>query len=163
LKIDAFSPPSEIDVVGVKYPVFSSHALPEIDQTLGANMKSTGEGLCLGKTVEEALYKVFEGLHEAVETGGTVYIDSDQKELKQYQTSTESSFSDWIKTSDASVYFSHEETDEMKNRRIAALEAGITVLTEAETLLAFIRSMKVNKVNPIPLTQSKSIQGVSRV
>ncbi|WP_282137643.1 carbamoyl phosphate synthase large subunit [Rossellomorea aquimaris] len=163
LKIDAFSPPSEIDVVGVKYPVFSSHALPEIDQTLGANMKSTGEGLCLGKSVEEALYKVFEGLHEAVETGGTVYIDSDQKELKQYQTSTESSFSDWIKTSDASVYFSHEETDEMKNRRIAALEAGITVLTEAETLLAFIRSMKVNKVNPIPLTQSKSIQGVSRV
>ncbi len=163
ITIDSFTPPSEIDVVGVKYPVFSSHALPEIDQILGANMKSTGEGLCLGVSVEEALFKVFEEIHEGVRRGGTLYVDSECNELKQYQTSNESSFHDWIETDNASVYFSNEETDEMKKRRMTALEAGVTVLTEAETLYAFIRSKDAKNVQPIPLAPTKSIQGVSRV
>ncbi|MCC5803351.1 carbamoyl phosphate synthase large subunit [Rossellomorea vietnamensis] len=158
LTIDAFDPPSEIKGVGVKYPVFSSHALPEIDQILGANMKSTGEGLCLGETIEEALYKVFEELHAGVEAGGTIYVDCVQ--AKQYQTAEEASFSEWIKTDHACVYFNDEETDAKK--RIAALEAGVTVITEAETLQAFMRS-KNAYVQPKPLVHSKSIQGVSRV
>ena len=160
LTIDAFDPPSEINGVGVKYPVFSSHALPEIDQILGANMKSTGEGLCLGETVEEALYKVFEELHGGVKAGGTMYVDCEQTEIKQYQTAEEASFSEWIKTDHACVYFNDEETD--AKRRIAALEAGVTVITEAETLQAFMRS-KNAYVQPKPLVHSKSIQGVSRV
>ncbi|WP_061810359.1 carbamoyl phosphate synthase large subunit [Rossellomorea vietnamensis] len=160
LTIDAFDPPSEIKGVGVKYPVFSSHALPEIDQILGANMKSTGEGLCLGETVEEALYKVFEELHGGVEAGGTMYVDCEQTEVKQYQTAEEASFSEWIQTDHACVYFNDEETD--AKRRIAALEAGVTVITEAETLQAFMRS-KNAYVQPKPLVHSKSIQGVSRV
>ena len=163
LTIGSFTPPTEIGAVGVKYPVFSSHALPEIDQTLGANMKSTGEGLCLGKTVEEALYKVFEEVHAGVESGGTLYVDSNLSEVKQYQTAKEWSFNDWIETDQACVYFSHEETDEMKGRRIAALEAGVTVITEAATLFAFIRGKNADNVQPMPLTHSKSKQGVSRV
>lgn len=160
LTIEAFDPPSVIKGVGVKYPVFSSHALPEIDQVLGANMKSTGEGLCLGETVEEALYKVFEELHGGVEAGGTMYVDCEQ--AKQYQTAQEPSFSEWIKTDHACVYFNNEETDTMKKRRIAALEAGVTVITEIETLQAFMRSKNAH-VQPKPLVHSKSIQGVSRV
>ncbi|CAN7573365.1 carbamoyl phosphate synthase large subunit [Rossellomorea sp. LjRoot5] len=160
LTIDAFDPPSEIKGVGVKYPVFSSHALPEIDQILGANMKSTGEGLCLGETVEEALYKVFEELHGGVEAGGTMYVDCEQ--AKQYQTAQEPSFSEWIKTDHACVYFNNEETDTMKKRRIAALEAGVIVITEIETLQAFMRSKNAH-VQQKPLVHSKSIQGVSRV
>ncbi|MEI2666470.1 carbamoyl phosphate synthase large subunit [Rossellomorea sp. LJF3] len=162
LTIDAFDPPPEIKGVGVKYPVFSSHALPEIDQILGANMKSTGEGLCLGETVEEALYKVFEELHGGVGAGGTMYVDCEQTEIKQYQTAEEALFSEWIQTDHACVYFNDEETDTMKKRRIAALEAGVTVITEAETLQAFMRSKNAH-VQPKPLVHSKSIQGVSRV
>ncbi|PFA68455.1 carbamoyl phosphate synthase large subunit [Bacillus sp. AFS015802] len=163
LGIDAFDPPSKIKGVGVKYPVFSSHAMPEIDQTLGANMKSTGEGLCLGDTVEEALYKVFEEVHADVEAGGTLYVDSSQTEMSQYQTAAEKAFHDWIKTDHACVYFSDEETDEGKARRIAALEAGITVMTEAETLSSFIRSKGADNVQPKSFVHNKSIQGVSRV
>ncbi|MCA1064321.1 carbamoyl phosphate synthase large subunit [Rossellomorea aquimaris] len=163
LRVNAFSLPTDLNVVGVKYPVFSSHALPEIDQTLGANMKATGEGLCLGNTVEEALYKVFEELHDRVVAGGTIYIDSDDHELSRYHTAPSTSFRDWMETSHATIYFSHEETEEWKKRRMAALEAGVTVLTEADTLRAFIRSMKADNVKPVPLTQSKSIKGVSRV
>jgi carbamoyl-phosphate synthase large subunit len=163
LRIDAFETPSKVQGVGVKYPVFSSHALPEIDQILGANMKSTGEGLCLGETVEEALYKVFEELHSGVEAGGTLYIDCDMTEVKQHQTAEEDSFSEWIETDHACVYFNNEETDTMKKRRIAALEAGVTVITEAETLYAFIRSKNPDHVQPKPLVYSKSMQGVSRV
>ncbi|MCR8848820.1 carbamoyl phosphate synthase large subunit [Rossellomorea sp. SC111] len=163
LTIDAFEPPAEVKGVGVKYPVFSSHALPEIDQILGANMKSTGEGLCLGGTVEEALYKVFEELHAGVEAGGTVYVDCEQTAVKQFQTAEEASFSEWVETEHACVYFNDEETDRMKKRRIAALEAGVTVITEAETLHAFMRSKNAEHVRPKPLVHSKSIQGVSRV
>ena len=163
LTIDAFEPPSEVKGVGVKYPVFSSHALPEIDQILGANMKSTGEGLCMGDTVEEALYKVFEELHGGVEAGGTVYVDCEQTAVKQFQTAEEASFNEWIETDHACVYFNDEETDMMKKRRIAALEAGVTVITEAETLHAFMRSKNAEHVQPKPLVHSKSIQGVSRV
>ncbi|MGG4166743.1 carbamoyl phosphate synthase large subunit [Rossellomorea vietnamensis] len=163
LTIDAFDLPAEVKGVGVKYPVFSSHALPEIDQILGANMKSTGEGLCLGRTVEEALYKVFEELHGGIEGGGTVYVDCERTAVKQYQTAEEASFSDWIETDHACVYFNDEETDSMKKRRIAALEAGVTVITEAETLHAFMRSKNAEHVRPKPLVHSKSIQGVSRV
>ncbi|WP_201716526.1 carbamoyl phosphate synthase large subunit [Rossellomorea arthrocnemi] len=163
LTIDAFEMPAKVDGVGVKYPVFSSHALPEIDQTLGANMKSTGEGLCLGETVEEALYKVFEDLHEGVNAGGTLYIDSLLTELSQYHTAQGKTFSDWIETDRACIYFSDEESGEKKKRRIAALEAGISVITEAETLFAFIRSTSAINVQPKPLVHSKSVQGVSRV
>ncbi|BCB02222.1 carbamoyl phosphate synthase large subunit [Bacillus sp. KH172YL63] len=161
--IYCFTPPTEIDLVGVKYPVFSSHALPEIDQILGANMKSTGEGLCLGETVEEALFKVFEEVHEGITAGGTIFVDSECADLKAYQTAGESSFYEWVESDHATVYYSQEETAEMKKRRMAALEAGITVLTEADTLKAFIRSADAPKVQPIPLAQSKTIQGVSRV
>ncbi|MCA1059810.1 carbamoyl phosphate synthase large subunit [Rossellomorea aquimaris] len=160
LTIHDFETPAEVDGVGVKYPVFSSHALPEIDQTLGANMKSTGEGLCLGETVEEALYKVFEDLHEGVEAGGTLYIDSNLTEISQYQTAKEETFSDWIKTDHACIYFSDEESEEWKKKRIAALEAGVTVITEAETLYAFIRSKNTDNVQPKPLVHSKTMQGV---
>ncbi|WP_226671688.1 carbamoyl phosphate synthase large subunit [Rossellomorea aquimaris] len=161
LTIDAFETPSKVDGVGVKYPVFSSHAMPEIDQTLGANMKSTGEGLCLGETVEEALYKVFEEAHEGVEAGGTIYVDSPHAEISQYQTAPDDIFGDWIETDTACIYYSDGESEVMKKRRIAALEAGIIVMTEAETLNAFIRSKSAVNVSPKPLVHSKILQGVN--
>ncbi len=43
--------------VAVKVPVFSFEKLSDVDTQLGPEMKSTGEVLGIGKTIEEALYK----------------------------------------------------------------------------------------------------------
>ncbi|MBQ9415508.1 MAG: carbamoyl-phosphate synthase large subunit [Clostridia bacterium] len=47
----------ESPYVAVKVPVFSFEKLTEVNTMLGPEMKSTGEVLGLGKTLEEALYK----------------------------------------------------------------------------------------------------------
>ena len=46
-------------MIAVKVPVFSTHKLPDVEISLGPEMKSTGEVLGIGKTYEEALYKGF--------------------------------------------------------------------------------------------------------
>ena len=43
--------------VAVKVPVFSFEKLMDVDTQLGPEMKSTGEVLGIGKTLEEAIYK----------------------------------------------------------------------------------------------------------
>ncbi|MCL2486688.1 MAG: carbamoyl-phosphate synthase large subunit, partial [Oscillospiraceae bacterium] len=45
------------DYVAVKVPVFSFEKLDNVDTQLGPEMKSTGEALGIGKTLDEALYK----------------------------------------------------------------------------------------------------------
>ncbi len=51
----------EADFVAIKVPVFSTQKLPDVEVSLGPEMRSTGEVLGIGKTVEEALYKGFVG------------------------------------------------------------------------------------------------------
>ena len=47
------------DLIAVKVPVFSMSKLAKVDVSLGPEMKSTGEVLGVGETLEEALYKGF--------------------------------------------------------------------------------------------------------
>lgn len=49
----------EPKLVSVKVPVFSMSKLSRVDVSLGPEMKSTGEVLGIGETLEEALYKGF--------------------------------------------------------------------------------------------------------
>ena len=49
----------EPDVVTVKVPVFSTQKLPNVEVSLGPEMKSTGEVLGVGRNINEALYKGF--------------------------------------------------------------------------------------------------------
>lgn len=47
----------EPDIVSVKVPVFSTEKLPNVEVSLGPEMRSTGEVLGVGMSYEEALYK----------------------------------------------------------------------------------------------------------
>ena len=47
----------EPDIVSVKVPVFSTEKLPNVEVSLGPEMRSTGEVLGVGSNYEEALYK----------------------------------------------------------------------------------------------------------
>ncbi|UOQ84240.1 carbamoyl-phosphate synthase (glutamine-hydrolyzing) large subunit [Gracilibacillus salinarum] len=49
----------EVPYYAVKMPVFSTNKLPGVDPILGPEMKSTGEAIGLGSTVEQAMAKAF--------------------------------------------------------------------------------------------------------
>lgn len=58
----------DIPFYAVKMPIFSSNKLPGLDPILGPEMKSTGEAIGLGKTVEEALAKAFQWKEDNVDS-----------------------------------------------------------------------------------------------
>lgn len=54
--VDVYKEP---ELVSVKVPVFSTQKLPNVEVSLGPEMRSTGEVLGVGRNVQEALYKGF--------------------------------------------------------------------------------------------------------
>lgn len=132
--------------VAVKFPVFSSHALTDVDLKLGPEMKSTGEGMCIGLTVEEALKKVFAHLHPVSENG--IYVEG-QNDVP---------FEQWLKDEEATVYVNSEKTKEAEQKRRQAIEKGIAVLTEEETYRAFLQSFDAEDVSPIALHELVKIE-----
>ncbi len=63
----------EADQYAVKVPVFSTQKLPDVEVSLGPEMRSTGEVLGVGSTFEEALYKGFVGAGmEILKPQGTI-------------------------------------------------------------------------------------------
>ncbi|MBS5022511.1 MAG: carbamoyl phosphate synthase large subunit, partial [Firmicutes bacterium] len=66
--------------MAVKVPVFSFEKLNDVNSQLGPQMKSTGEVLGIGKTIEEAMFK---GL---VSAGFKMCHPSDQRPVGVYMT-----------------------------------------------------------------------------
>ncbi|WP_082232433.1 carbamoyl phosphate synthase large subunit [Halobacillus massiliensis] len=141
----------EFGMIAVKYPLFSSHALPELDHKLGANMLSTGEGMCLGQTVTEAMAKVFEHLPSPFENEEVCLIET-SKLVKG--KSSDLKFSDWIQSEEAQVYMNDQNTKEAAEKRIQALKSGITVFSQADTFNAYIDSLSGDPYQPAPLPGS---------
>ncbi|MCI9272897.1 MAG: carbamoyl-phosphate synthase large subunit [Clostridiales bacterium] len=70
--------------VAVKVPVFSFEKLMDVDIHLGPEMKSTGEVLGIGKTLDEALYKGLTAAGYHMEKHGGVLVtvrDTDKAEI----------------------------------------------------------------------------------
>ncbi len=80
--VDVYKEP---ELISVKVPVFSTQKLPRVEVCLGPEMKSTGEVLGVGKTLEEALYKGFIGANMSIKKEkGTVLAtinDHDKEEF----------------------------------------------------------------------------------
>lgn len=73
----------ESEYVCVKVPVFSFEKLHGVDASLGPEMKSTGEVLGIGKTLDEALYKGVVAAGIKVKENGNVFLsvrNSDKQE-----------------------------------------------------------------------------------
>ncbi|ALB48581.1 carbamoyl-phosphate synthase large subunit [Clostridium beijerinckii] len=58
--VDVYKEP---ELVSVKVPVFSTQKLPNVEVSLGPEMRSTGEVLGVGRNLKEALYKGFVGAY----------------------------------------------------------------------------------------------------
>lgn len=70
--------------VAVKVPIFSFEKLTDLDTHLGPEMKSTGEVLGVGKTLEEALYKgLVSAGYKMKRSGGIMFSvrDADKSEI----------------------------------------------------------------------------------
>ncbi|MGI8313593.1 carbamoyl phosphate synthase large subunit [Halobacillus mangrovi] len=143
----------DLSYVAVKYPLFSSHALPELDHKLGANMKSTGEGMAIGRTVEEALAKVFSHLPNPYQNKDSCFLD--EQAVFDIPTST-LSFEDWIQSNEAAVYYNDQDTEKAKERRIQALKYGITVFSEKSTFEAYLKALTCEQFEPTPLPGKKT-------
>jgi carbamoyl-phosphate synthase large subunit len=65
----------EAEKFAIKVPVFSTQKLPDVEVSLGPEMRSTGEVLGVGETFEEALFKGFIGSGMGiVKKNGTILV-----------------------------------------------------------------------------------------
>ena len=73
------------ELVAIKVPVFSTQKLPDVEVSLGPEMRSTGEVLGVGKSFEEALYKGFIGSGMGVITKkGTILATIKSEDQKEF-------------------------------------------------------------------------------
>lgn len=79
--------PEPKDFYAVKVPVFSTEKLPRVEVSLGPEMKSTGEVLGVGTTVEEALYKGFIAAGKSLPMqGGTIFATVQKYDQDEFVT-----------------------------------------------------------------------------
>ncbi|MBU8787376.1 MULTISPECIES: carbamoyl phosphate synthase large subunit [Bacillus] len=127
--------------VAVKFPVFSSHAIQDVDLKLGPEMKSTGEGMYVGYNPESAMKKIFAGVWKEK---GSIYLKAGDElktaaEQAGFTVQTDG-FQDWIKRSDKALHINLTDSKEAKRERMEAITHGVFVMTEEETVRAFLGS-----------------------
>jgi carbamoyl-phosphate synthase large subunit len=64
----------EAKLVSIKAPVFSFHKIQDVDSALGPEMKSTGEAIGIGNTLEKALKKAFTATGMKIPSYGKLLI-----------------------------------------------------------------------------------------
>ncbi|MEK4535022.1 carbamoyl phosphate synthase large subunit [Peribacillus sp. FSL K6-1552] len=138
----------EIPYSVVKYPVFSTFALSGLDSKVGPEMKSTGEGIAIGKTMTEALTKVFHA-QKAKHTSGVYQSESVQlsEELlvlinEAGLTLMDSDFDKWLNEGNAAVVLAYGTTEEDKQLRLLAAKYRLLAFTEEETFKAYLQSLE---------------------
>ncbi|MGW6301424.1 carbamoyl phosphate synthase large subunit [Peribacillus butanolivorans] len=137
----------EIPYSVVKYPVFSTFALSGLDSKVGPEMKSTGEGIAIGKTMTEALTKVFHA-QKAKHTSGVYQSESVQlsEELlvlinEAGLTLMDSDFDKWLNEGNVAVVLAYGTTEEDKQLRLLAAKYRLLAFTEEETFKAYLQSL----------------------
>ncbi|MBT2756403.1 carbamoyl phosphate synthase large subunit [Mesobacillus foraminis] len=156
------------DYVCLKYPVFSNFALRGLDLKTGPQMMSTGEGISVGATIEEALKKYFYSL--APKKGTRVLFSSstslDVQLINEAALSNidlvhfDGSFPEPEKI--AGVFCNGIGQDDVALRQWAIRQRKL-VFSNEETIKAFLRGNRAEEWNVKPmgewLTQIK--KGVS--
>ncbi len=133
----------------VKYPVFSTYKLLG-DPTVGPEMKSTGEGISIAATIEEALTKVFHSYILSKKGADEIVFDKDliPSEIKQFakqmglKIEAATNISEWTKSDKALAFVSLTNDEKSKKNKIEASQKRIHVFTEIETLHAFLKAFR---------------------
>jgi carbamoyl-phosphate synthase large subunit len=148
---------ANVPYIVLKYPVFSTHKLPNVDPLVGPEMKSTGEGISIAETVAEAATKAFHSYLSKKDGAHEIYVDIDienkessvQSLLKLIKAKhltivTNAPFAEWIKRKEALAFFNLKKDNESAKQRILALSQQILTFTEIETCQLFLQAIGVN-------------------
>ncbi|WP_216828326.1 carbamoyl phosphate synthase large subunit [Alkalihalobacterium elongatum] len=161
----------ETNYFTVKAPIFSYSKLGGLDPILEAEMKSTGELISIGNTVEEAMKKAFawsEGhIPPLYRKKGIIFVNVAEEELTEFQplakriidlgfsiaqeeqqipNSIQLPFNEWVEQEDAVAYISIPKKGykTWKEQRQQALKNRVTVITETTTLAMMLDSINEN-------------------
>ncbi|RAK17023.1 carbamoyl-phosphate synthase large subunit [Anoxybacillus vitaminiphilus] len=145
---------ADVPYVVLKYPVFSTHKLPGVDSLVGPEMKSTGEGISIANTLEEAAAKAFHPYVSRKGEANEIYLDIDgleeTDEIKQLTNTikekrltvvTEAPFEEWVKRKEALAFFSLKKDEQSSTWRKLALSRQILTFTELETCQLFLKGI----------------------
>ncbi|ADU93206.1 carbamoyl phosphate synthase large subunit [Geobacillus sp. Y412MC52] len=142
----------------LKYPVFSTHKLPGVDPMVGPEMKSTGEGISIAATKEEAAYKAFyaylrkkANANEMYVIGGIDETMAAEIEAKQLVIVSDVPFADWVKRDTALAVINLGKEEDEANKRMTALSRQLLVFTERETLKLFLQALDVDHLDVQPI------------
>ncbi|GIN11531.1 carbamoyl-phosphate synthase arginine-specific large chain [Shouchella clausii] len=170
--INELAPPKKQgDFVAVKAPVFSYSKLAGLDPLLGAEMKSTGELLMIGESVEEAFAKVFAPFEEPISlykprTEKSVFValadehKHDFSEILQKLEEVgcklvEDDFTKWVESPHACALISVPPLGKRDgaNMRMAALAKQLTVISAKETATAMLAYFEQSKKSCKPIQE----------
>ncbi|MFD1779658.1 carbamoyl phosphate synthase large subunit [Fredinandcohnia salidurans] len=146
----------------VKYPVFSTYKLLG-DPTVGPEMKSTGEGISIAATIDEALAKVFHSYIIAKKGADEIVFDADRipEEVKQLaeemglKTYIANDISEWCKSDKALAFVSLTGEKSAKKNKVEASQKRIHVFTEIETLHAFLKAFSVSHFSVMSIQERR--------
>ncbi|GIN70333.1 carbamoyl-phosphate synthase arginine-specific large chain [Bacillus sp. J14TS2] len=154
------------DYYAIKNPVFSTGKLDGVDPILTPEMKSTGEVIAFGYCYDEALSKAVNWDGHSIQQNAAIYVDSNEADfthiqgiLKEYDVAiTAAPFNEWLKNSRGSILVSFLDTENAANKRMAASAAQHKVITEMETLVAFLKGIKTEVIPPVSLHEWHQIK-----
>ncbi|WP_110114552.1 carbamoyl phosphate synthase large subunit [Bacillus sp. CGMCC 1.16541] len=137
---------SDVSHVTVKFPVFSTNKLAGVDPLVGPEMKSTGEGIAIASTIEEAAKKVFHSYLMSHKEAHEVYIQGNSVSNNLVSTIkatgltvvAEEDVSSWVRKKEALLFVSLQQ--EEKEARMEALKHGLLVMTEEDTIQLFLKA-----------------------
>nr|WP_309098801.1 carbamoyl phosphate synthase large subunit [Fredinandcohnia onubensis] len=146
----------------VKYPVFSTYKLLG-DPTVGPEMKSTGEGISIAATIDEALTKVFHSYIIAKKGADEIVFDAESipEEVKQLaeemglKTYISNDISEWSKSEKALAFVSLTGEKSAKKNKVEASQKRIHVFTEIETLHAFLKAFRVSNFTVMSIQERR--------
>ncbi len=147
----------------VKYPVFSTYKLLG-DPTVGPEMKSTGEGISIAATIDEALTKVFHSYIISKKGADEIVFDADYipEEVNQIakemglKTYVANDISEWCKSEKALAFVSLTGEKSAKKNKLEASQKRIHVFTEIETLHAFLKAFRVSHFSVMSIQERRN-------
>lgn len=163
-KYDESTNLKEIPFVCVKYPVFSNYALKGLDSKVSPEMRSTGEGISLAATFEEAMKKSFHTLLYNRPKGKVAVKPSYIQQLMEAGVNAEAIAeaheitANIVKEDSIIAYYNPDNGLDDKKVREAATKNRVITFTEQETLVAFLAGQQINDFTVHSLNEWLSIK-----
>ncbi|MGJ7919572.1 carbamoyl phosphate synthase large subunit [Neobacillus sp. LXY-4] len=143
--------PVSLPFITIKYPVFSNYAMRGLDSKVGPEMKSTGEGISIAASVEEALAK---WLHANVkkEINGGKLVCSMMDDISELQDLAKNANIEIVQTEkleeeladkNTVAFYDTQKQDADVLARQKATRNRIPTFTEKETMKAFLTAVAV--------------------